>query len=93
MSLVGSVVLVQADLYAAAEGSNTFTPVPGTGVVLSPQLTGAINAGTTITGTVSGMSVPATAGSRLMLVFSSTAAGPSLINTVSGYYSSGLSIE
>jgi BclB C-terminal domain-containing protein len=80
-------------LYSAPQGDNTFTPVPGTAVTLSPTFTGIISAGSTATGNLSALSIPVTVGSRLLLVFSSTAAGLSLNNTVSGYYSGGVSIQ
>ncbi|WP_439557361.1 exosporium glycoprotein BclB-related protein [Dyadobacter sp.] len=91
--LIGSLVSVQAQLYSAPEGSNTFTPIPGAVVEMSPMLTGIIAVGTTSTGRASGLSIPVTAGTRLMLVFSATANGLNLNNTVVGYASGGVAID
>ncbi len=41
---------------------------------------------------VTGLNIPVVAGNRYLLVFSSTATGLTLINTVVGYASAGLNI-
>ncbi|QHV97310.1 exosporium glycoprotein BclB-related protein [Spirosoma endbachense] len=93
LSLIGTTVTVNAQLYKASESSNTFTPVGGATVSLAPGLTGIIGLGTTSSGVTSGLAIPVTAGTRLLLVFNSTSAGLTLINTVSGYASAGVTIE
>jgi BclB C-terminal domain-containing protein len=94
LSLTGTTVTIKAQLYKSNSiGSNIFSPVAGTLVTLSPGLTGILSAGTTSTGILSGLSIEVTAQSRYILVYSSAAAGLSLITTTVGYASAGLSIE
>ena len=92
LSLVGSTVSLKAQLYTAAAGSNTFTPLPATVVNLAPALTGILAIGTTTNAILSGLNINVTAGSRILMVFSATAAGLTLVNTVTGYASAGISI-
>ncbi|MDE6816529.1 MAG: hypothetical protein K2P13_04960 [Lachnospiraceae bacterium] len=93
LSLVGSTVTVNAQIYRSVTPNNIFSPVAGTLVSLTPSLSGIISVGTLLNGSLAGLSIPVTAGSRLMLVFSATASGLTLINTVVGYASAGLSIS
>lgn len=93
LALVGSTVTITAQLYSASSTSNTFSPVAGTAITLAPALTGVIPIGNVSNGTISGLSIPVTAGSQYLLVYSATAAGITLINTVSGYVSGGLNIQ
>jgi len=92
LALVGSTVTITAQLYYSAPSSsspfipanNTFTPFPGAIVTLAPALTGISAIGSISDGITSGLSIPITAGTRLLMVFSSTSAGLSLINTING---------
>lgn len=93
LALVGTTVTVQAQLYSAPAGSNSFAPVPGASVTLAPSLTGIVSIGSTSSGQTTGLSIPVTAGTRLLLVYSATATGLSLINTVTGYVSAGVGIN
>jgi BclB C-terminal domain-containing protein len=93
LALIGATVTVTAQVYSAPPGSNTFTPVPGATAVLAPALGGIVGIGTTTSGSTTGLSIPVVAGQRLLMVFSASAAGITLINTVTGYASAGLSIE
>ncbi|MET7253503.1 exosporium glycoprotein BclB-related protein [Dyadobacter fermentans] len=93
LALVGTTVTVQAQLYSAPAGSNSFAPVPGASVTLAPSLTGLVSIGSTSSGQTTGLSIPVTAGTRLLLVYSATATGLSLINTVTGYVSAGVGIN
>lgn len=52
-----------------------------------------ISIGTLLNGALTGLNIPVTTQTRLMLVFSATASGLSLLNTVAGYASAGLSIN
>ncbi|MDF1493894.1 exosporium glycoprotein BclB-related protein [Caproiciproducens sp. CPB-2] len=92
LSLVGSTVTITAQLYESTTPDNTFTPIAGTLVTLAPPLTGAISLGTVSSGVVTGLSIPVTAETRLLMVYSITAAGLTLANTVSGYASAGVTI-
>jgi BclB C-terminal domain-containing protein len=93
LALIGTSITINAQLYSATAGSNLFSPVPGASVVLTPSLTGVVTIGTTATGTTTGLSIPVTAGNRYLLVYSATATGITLVNTVSGYASAGVNIN
>lgn len=93
LSLVGTTVNITAQLYSAPSGSNSFAPIPGASVTLTPALTGVISLGAVSTGLSTGLSIPVTAGSRYLMVYSATAAGITLINTVAGYASAGVNIN
>jgi BclB C-terminal domain-containing protein len=90
MSLIGTSVTLQAQLYSAPAGSDSFTPVPGVAVTLSPSLTGILATGTMMTGVIDGLAVDVPSQTRLMLVVSATAAGLSLVNTIQGNASGGV---
>ncbi|WP_312884132.1 hypothetical protein [Clostridium psychrophilum] len=64
----------------------------GTAITLSPALTGIIAIGAISNGVITGLSIPVTSKTRLLMAFSETAAGLSLVNTVSGYGSAGIRI-
>lgn len=93
LSMVGSTVSVTAQLYQAAEGSNTFYPVAGTELTLNPGMSEIVLSGTMSTGIRSGLSIPIPAGTRLMFVCSASSTGISLVNTVNGYISGGVGIN
>jgi BclB C-terminal domain-containing protein len=93
LSLVGSTVTITAQLYSSTTPDNTFSPVPGAVVTLAPPLTGIIGLGDTSNGLTTGLAIPVTAGTRLLMVYSITAAGLSLINNVTGYASGGVTIN
>ncbi|MGH4138623.1 exosporium glycoprotein BclB-related protein [Clostridium sp.] len=92
LSLVGSTVTITAQLYSSTTPDNTFSPMAGTLVTLAPALTGIVAIGTTSNGILTGLSIPVTAQTRLLMVFSVTAAGTTTINTVEGYASAGVAI-
>lgn len=93
LSLVGTTVTLNAQLYQSTTPDNIFSPIPGAIVTLAPSLTGALALGTISSGTITGLNIPVTPATRLLLVFSATASGLSLINTITGYASAGLSIN
>jgi BclB C-terminal domain-containing protein len=93
LSLIGSTVTITAQLYSSTTPDNSFTAVPGASVTLAPSLSGIISIGATSNGITTGLNIPVTAQTRFLLVFSSSAAGISLLTTTSGYASAGLSIE
>ncbi|KUP22592.1 hypothetical protein AWJ19_33595 [Paenibacillus sp. DMB5] len=93
LALVGSTVTITAQLFRSTTPNNTFTAVPGALVTLAPPLTGVVALGTISSGLTSGLSIPVTAGERLLLVFSaSVTAGLDVATTVGGYASGGLTI-
>lgn len=84
---------ITAELYSNISGSgNLFIPIPGAEVSLSP-LEGFVGLGTVVSGQTTGLSIPVTAGNRLMMVFSMTETGAGLSNTIAGYASGGLVIK
>jgi BclB C-terminal domain-containing protein len=91
LSLVGTTVTVTAELYQSATPNNTFTPVPGA-IVPLPPISGAINLGTFVSGVTNGINFTVTPQTRLLMVFSATATGLNLVNTVTGYASAGFTI-
>ncbi|WP_374214180.1 exosporium glycoprotein BclB-related protein [Candidatus Desulfosporosinus nitrosoreducens] len=93
LSLVGSTVTINAQLYSSTTPDNTFTPVAGTEVTLAPSLTGVLAIGAISSGVLTGLAIPVTEQTRLLMVFSVTATGLSLLNTVAGYASAGVGIS
>jgi len=93
LSLVGSTIQITAQLYQSATPDNVFTAIPGAVVDLTPDLTGVIAIGTLSRGVTTGLSIPVTIGTRLMLVFTAAASGVTLVNTVAGYASGGVAIS
>lgn len=93
LALVGSTATITAQLYQSTTLDNSFTIIPGATVTLAPAMTGIISIGTTSSGITTGLNIPVTAQTRLLLVYSATASGVSLNNTISGYASAGLSIR
>jgi BclB C-terminal domain-containing protein len=92
LTLVASTVTITAQLFESTTPDNTFTPVPGAVVTLAPALTGVLALGTISSGITTGLAIPVTEQTRLLMVFSATADGVDLINTISGYASGGLAI-
>ncbi len=93
LALVGSTITITAQLYSSTTPDNVFSPIPGAIVTLAPPLTGLISIGDISNGITEGLSIPVTAETRLLLVFSTTATGISLVNTVLGYASAGITIQ
>lgn len=93
LALIGTTVTITAQLYQSTTPNNSFTPIPGATVTLAPSMTGILSLGSTSNGLTTGLSIPVTAQTRLMMVFTSTATGLSLVNTIKGYASAGLSMN
>ncbi len=93
LSLIGTSVTVQAQLYQSTVPNNIFSPIPGTLINLSPAYTGIIPIGGIAEGTLSNLSIPITKHSRILLVFSSSIiAGLPIVSTITGYASGGINI-
>ncbi|WP_407926811.1 exosporium glycoprotein BclB-related protein [Caproicibacter fermentans] len=92
LALAGTTVTITAQLYSSPTPNDTFSPVPGALVTL-PPLTGVISVGDTFNAVTTGLAIPVTAQTRLLMVFSATAAGVSLVNTIAGYASAGVGIS
>lgn len=93
LTLIGTTLTINGQLYASTTASNLFTPLPGATVTLAPAFTGIAAVGTIANGNLTGLSIPVTTGTRLLFVGSATATGLTLVNSPSGYLSGGLTIE
>lgn len=69
LALVGSTVTITAQLYSSTTPNNLFTPIPGAVATLAPALTGIVALGGTSNGITTGLSIPVTAQTRLLMVF------------------------
>lgn len=92
LSLALTSITITAQLYESPVPDNIFVPVPGATLNLTPSLTGVLPAGTISEGVLNNINVPFANQTRLLLVFFVTATGVSLIESVQGYLSAGLSI-
>ncbi|WP_425060453.1 exosporium glycoprotein BclB-related protein [Sporomusa carbonis] len=93
LPLVGSTVTITAQLYSSTTPNNVFSPVPGATVTLSPSLTGMLPLGTISNGITTGLAIPVTQETRLLMVFSvAVTAGIDIATVVVGYGSAGLTI-
>ncbi|MER2089992.1 MAG: exosporium glycoprotein BclB-related protein [Sporosarcina sp.] len=92
LALGTSSVTVNAQIWRAPAGSNTFSPTTAS-VNLDPSITGL-----TVLQTLYGQSesftpVPLAFGDRLLMVFSATSVGPALAVAITGTASAGINIE
>ncbi|GAV13094.1 exosporium glycoprotein BclB-related protein [Paenibacillus sp. NAIST15-1] len=92
LSLIGATATIQAQLWESTTPNNTFTPIPGAIVTLAPSLSGIVAIGTISHGATTGLSIPVTTETRLLMVFSVTTTGLTLGTTVAGYASAGVAI-
>lgn len=90
--LTNTTVTISARLYKA-ESDNTFSEIPGTTVTLSPALTGDVEIGNISKGLIDNLSIPVSAGTRLLLVFSASAVGERYQNSLIGLASGGIGIS
>ncbi len=94
LALIGSTVTITAQLYASTTPDDTFAPVPGATVTLAPSLTGVVALGFISSGLTTGLSIPVTANTRLLLVFSAAVTdGIDIATVIVGYASGGLAID
>ncbi|MBE1556781.1 exosporium glycoprotein BclB-related protein [Sporosarcina limicola] len=89
---VAGTITVKAQVYRAPAGSNIYTATGAT-VDLAPSLVGPLAIGAITFGSASIPAVPVAVGDNLVMVFSITATGLTLINAVTGNASAGLTIE
>ncbi|WP_206659645.1 exosporium glycoprotein BclB-related protein [Halobacillus litoralis] len=93
LDIIGSTATVTAELYIASQDSNIFSPT-GASVTLSPSYTGVININDTSSGINDTLSLPVTAGERLLMVFSvEITDGIPLAVTLTGAAGAGVSIS
>jgi BclB C-terminal domain-containing protein len=93
LALIGSTITITAQLYSSPTPNDVFTPIAGAVVNLAPPLTGIVAIGAVSSGITTGLSVPVTTGTRLLMVFSaSVTAGIDIATVISGFNSAGVSI-
>ena len=92
LSLVGTTVDLSAQLWSAPPSSNFFTPIPGAQVTLTGY-TGVIPIGSVLTGQTTGLSIPVTADTQLVMVISAQASGVSLVQNVTANVSTGATVQ
>ncbi|RDW19344.1 exosporium glycoprotein BclB-related protein, partial [Oceanobacillus chungangensis] len=91
--LLAGTATIRAQIYrSAAPATNTFTPIPGTLVTLSPGIAAPITLGAIARGSLSGLNISVSQGDRLLMVFSTTVASPAIAGAVAGYASAGITI-
>jgi BclB C-terminal domain-containing protein len=90
LSLPLGTVNVRATVYTAPQGSNLFSATAAT-VTLQPPLS-IIAIGTTVSGTVTGLNIPLTTGTQVLMVFSMVSQGLLTAATLTGAASAGINI-
>jgi len=93
LNLTGENITVHARLYQSTTPNNTFSAVPGATINLLPTLNAAVPVGFISTGSVTGINVGVTQGTRLLLVFYATQTGTAVARSINGYASAGLAIS
>ncbi len=93
ISLPASTATVYVQLYQSTAPDEDFDPIPGTLVVLSPTLNGVIGVGTRLTGLLTGINVPVTVGTRILMAFTvEITDGDPVATVVTGYAGGGVTI-
>jgi BclB C-terminal domain-containing protein len=94
MSLVGSTLSLEVEVWASAALDNVFTRVPGASCTLGPALTGIVPIGTVGACSTTGLTVPLTDQTQVILVVRSTVtAGLDVASALTGYWSAGLALS
>jgi BclB C-terminal domain-containing protein len=91
--LDGSTITITAEIYTSSTPNNDFTAVPGGIVTLSPALTGALSPGIISNGIATGLSIPVTAQTRVLVAFSINVSGLPNVYTVTGFANAGIKIQ
>ena len=91
----GTMITITCQLYQSdTYYMNFFSPIAASPVLLSPELSGFVQIGTTGTGSASGMSIPVVAGTRLMMVVSATvSSGSGGAYSIPLYFSGGVNMN
>lgn len=80
-----STATVYAQLYQAAEGSDSYSPVPGAGGALAPDLSGTVMIDDEFDITLTGLDISVDAGSKLILVYyAEVTAGLDIVANIPG---------
>ena len=93
LTLVSSSIQITGQVFVSATPNNIFTAVTGATVTLTPSLTG-VGIGTSSNGITTGLNIPITAQSRVILVFTANVvAGIDVATLITGNISAGLNIQ
>jgi BclB C-terminal domain-containing protein len=93
VNLLLSTVTITAQLYQSTTPDDIFSPIAGATVTLAPSYAGLITAGDSASGITTGLNIPVTAGTRLLMVFSaSVTEGVDIATIITGFASAGLNI-
>ncbi|MBP1995590.1 exosporium glycoprotein BclB-related protein [Paenibacillus eucommiae] len=92
LAIATTTITITAQLFTETT-TNIFRPIPEASVTLAPPIPGPIASGASSRGTNYGLDISVSEGDRLLMVFSATAAGTTLVNTVVGYASAGVTIN
>ena len=90
--LGGSTVTITAQLYRSPTPDNLFEPIPGALVTLAPSLTSLVSTGS-FSGITTGLNIPVTSQTRLLMVYYLTFSGRILAFSLGGRASAGVSIQ
>ena len=94
LSLPVSTATVYAELYQSTAPDDDFSPLPGTLVTLAPSLTGSVAVGTVLHNILEGLSIPVSAETRLMLVFTvDISAGVPLATGITAHVGGGIALS
>jgi len=91
--LNGTTIDITANLYESTLPNNRFTPIPGAKVTLEPAITTGIGIAYSMKGLISGLNIPITAETCILMVISAkVTAGIDVTTTISGYIRAGINI-
>jgi len=93
LNLIDTTVTITAQIFRSTAADNIFSPIPDALVTLGPPLTGIVELGAVSKGSSPNLSIDVNIEDRLLLVFFATASGVTLVNTIIGYASAGLTIN
>jgi len=90
LTLILTTVTINATVYIAPAGSNTFTATTAN-LTLAPAYAGSVAIGG-ISFASANTNVPVNQGDRVLMVFSASATGLNLVNTITGTASAGITM-
>ncbi|NMA70170.1 MAG: hypothetical protein GX958_12260 [Desulfitobacterium sp.] len=88
---LGDALTYTVQVYSSATPDDVFTPVPG--AVVNLALPAVVTPGQTFDDVITGLSIPVSAGTRLLLVASLSGGPLTIAGSVTGYVSAGLGID
>jgi BclB C-terminal domain-containing protein len=92
LSLIGSTITLTAEVFTSPTPDDVYTAVPGAICTMAPALTGILTVGTLANCITTGLSIPVTAQTKVIVVVTATVtAGLDVNTTVEGGVSVGVS--